>query len=151
MAFSWRIVGEGPERAKLETLIAENHLGDCVILEGSKVNPYPYMKYAALFVHPSYVESQGLTILEAMAFGIPCVVTKSRGPCEFIEDGVNGLLTEQTPESMTEKVLKILTDKELYRHIRENTRCPEQFRPERVMRKVERLIDDEPISRLTSV
>ena len=62
------------------------------------------MKYADLFVHPSYVESQGLTVLEAMALGVPCVVTKSRGPCEFIEDGVNGLLTEQSPESLAEEV-----------------------------------------------
>ena len=139
--FTWHIVGEGPERAKLEALIAENSLKDHVILEGSKSNPYPYMKYADLFVHPSYVESQGLTILEAMALGIPCVVTKSLGTCEFIENGINGLLTEQSPESLTEKVLTILNDKELYQHIKENTKCPEQFSPERVMKQIETMID----------
>ncbi len=111
-----------------------------MILEGSKPNPYPYMKNADLFVHPSYVESQGLTILEAMALGVPCVVTKSRGPCEFIEDGVNALLTEQTPESLAEKVLEILQDKDLYRRIRNSTRCPEQFSPERVMMKIESVL-----------
>lgn len=140
--FTWHIVGEGPERSKLETLIAENDLKDHVILEGSKANPYPYMKYADLFVHPSYVESQGLTVLEAMALGIPCVVTKSLGPCEFIEDGINGLLTEPSPESLTEKVLAILNDKELYQHIKENTKCPEQFRPDQVMKQIEALIDE---------
>lgn len=139
--FVWHIVGEGPERSQLETLIAENDLKDHVILDGSKTNPYPYMKYADLFVHPSYVESQGLTVLEAMALGVPCVVTKSLGPCEFIEDGVNGLLTEQSPESLTEKVLSILTDKALYQSIKENTVCPEQFAPDRVMRQIEELID----------
>lgn len=139
--FVWHIVGEGPERSQLETLIAENDLKDHVILEGSKTNPYPYMKYADLFVHPSYIESQGLTVLEAMALGVPCVVTKSRGPCEFIVDGVNGLLTEQSPESLTEKVLSILTDKTLYQSIKENTVCPEQFAPDRVMKQIEELID----------
>lgn len=139
--FTWHIVGEGPERSQLETLIAENDLKDHVILDGSKTNPYPYMKYADLFVHPSYVESQGLTVLEAMALGVPCVVTKSRGPCEFIEDGVNGLLTEQSPESLTEKVLAILNDKELYQRIKKNTKCPEQFRPDQVMKQIELLID----------
>lgn len=141
--FVWQIVGEGPERSQLETLIAENDLKDHVILDGSKTNPYPYMKYADLFVHPSYVESQGLTVLEAMALGVPCVVTKSRGPCEFIEDGVNGLLTEQSPESLAEEVLAILNDKKLYQHIKENTKCPEQFSPERVMKQIEALIDAE--------
>ena len=138
--FTWHIVGDGSEHARLESLIAENDLKDHVMLEGSKANPYSYMKYADLFVHPSYVESQGLTVLEAMALDIPCVVTKSLGPCEFIEDGVNGLLTEQSPESLTEKVLAILNDKELYQQIKENTKCPDQFSPERVIKQIEALI-----------
>ena len=141
LTFMWHIVGDGSECSKVEALITENDLKDHVILEGSKANPYPYMKYADLFVHPSYIESQGLTVLEAMALGVPCVVTKSRGPCEFIEDGVNGLLTEQSPESLTEKVLSILTDKTLYQSIKENTVCPEQFAPDRVMNQIEELID----------
>lgn len=141
--FVWHIVGDGSEQARLESLIVENDLKDHVILDGSKTNPYPYMKYADLFVHPSYVESQGLTVLEAMALGVPCVVTKSRGPCEYIEDGVNGLLTEQSPESLAEEVLAILNDKKLYQHIKENTKCPEQFGPERVIKQIETMIDEE--------
>lgn len=141
VAFTWSIVGEGPERARLEALIADRGLENHVILEGNKTNPYPYMKHAELLVHPSYVESQGLTVLEAMALGVPCVVTKSRGPCEFIQDGINGLLTEQSPESLTAKVLEILNDKALYQRIQENTKCPEQFSPEQVMTRIETLID----------
>ena len=100
------------------------------------------MKHADLFVHPSYVESQGLVVLEAMALGIPCVVTRSLGPCEYIVDGVNGVLTEQSPESLAEKVLDILTDRVLYERIKANTRCPEQFAPENVMQKIELLLED---------
>lgn len=139
--FVWHIVGDGSEQARLESLIVENGLKDHVILEGSKTNPYPYMKYADLFVHPSYVESQGLTVLEAMALGVPCVVTKSRGPCEFIVDGVNGLLTERVPEDLTVKVLEILKNHALYQRIKENTKCPGQFSPDRVMKQIEALID----------
>lgn len=141
--FVWHIVGDGSEQARLESLIVENDLKDHVILEGSKTNPYPYMKYADLFVHPSYVESQGLTVLEAMTLGVPCVVTKSRGPCEFIEDGVNGLLTEQSPESLAEEVLAILNDQKLYLHIKETTKCPKQFSPDQVIKQIETMIDGE--------
>ena len=141
--FVWHVIGDGPERSKLEALIAENDLKDHVILDGSKTNPYPYMKYADLFVHPSYVESQGLTVLEAMALDVPCVVTKSLGPCEFIEDGVNGLLTEQSPESLAEEVLAILNDKKLYLHIKETTKCPKQFSPDQVIKQIETMIDGE--------
>ena len=91
-------------------------------------------------MHPSYVESQGLTVLEAMALGVPCVVTKSRGPCEFIEDGINGLLTERSPESLTEKVLTILNEKKPYQRIKENTRCPDHFSPEQIMKHIETVV-----------
>lgn len=143
MDFVWHIVGDGSERTRIERLIVENGLEKRVILEGSKSNPYPYMKYADLFVHPSYIESQGLTVLEAMALGVPCVVTKSRGPCEFIEDGVNGLLTEQSPESLTEKVLLITNNNTLYQRIKETTKCPEPFDSGRVMKRIDAVIDGE--------
>lgn len=139
--FQWHIIGGGLLYDKLKTSIMENCLGAKVVLEGEQKNPYPYIKSAHLYVHTSYIESQGITILEAMVLGVPCVVTKSLGPCEFIEDGVNGILTEQSPESLAEKVLEILTNRDLYEHIRANTHCPEQFAPENVMKKVEELLE----------
>lgn len=138
----WHILGEGLEYQTLLISIKENDLSDCVILEGGVSNPYPYVKHADLYVHPSYVESQGLTILEAMALGIPCVVTKSLGPCEFIRDGENGLLVEQGWEPLAQGVLRMLTDKSLYEKIKSNTHCPEQFAPESVMRKIYAMLDE---------
>lgn len=140
--FQWHIVGGGLLYEKLKDDILRNELEGKVILEGEQSNPYPYVKSAHIYVHSSYVESQGLTILEAMALGIPCVVTKSLGPCEFIEDGVNGILTEQSPESLAEKVLEILTDRELYDRIKANTHCPAQFAPACVMQKIDRLLEE---------
>lgn len=143
IAFQWHLVGNGSLRDTLYQKATALDVLDCFIFEGNQINPYPYMNHASLFVHPSYVESQGLAVLEAMALGVPCVVTKSCGPCEFIKDGVNGILTEQSPESLTEKVLEILKDKALYQRIKENTTCPEQFHPEQVMKQIEALIDGE--------
>ena len=139
--FCWHLVGDGPMKNSLLQVIQDEGLESYVILEGNQPNPYPYIKNADLFVHPSYVESQGIVVMEAMALGVPCVVTKSLGPCEFVEDGVNGILTEQSPESLTEKVLEILNQPELYQKIKQNTSCPEQFLPERVMEKIETLVD----------
>lgn len=139
--FEWHIVGGDWDYDKIFHLVQEHHLEQYVIMEGNQVNPYPYIKNADLFVHPSYVESQGITVLEAMALGIPCVVTKSLGPCEFIEDGVNGILTEQSPESLAEKVLEMLTNWDLYEHIKASTHCPEQFLPENVIRKIDFLME----------
>ena len=139
-SFQWHLVGDGVLYDQLVRRAADSGVADCFIFEGNQPNPYPYLKNADLFVHPSYVESQGIVVLEAMALGLPCVVTKSLGPCEFIEDEVNGLLTEQSPESLAEQVLRILQDKELYERIKANTCCPACFAPERVMEQVDNLI-----------
>ncbi len=140
-SFCWHLIGDGPMRSSLSSAIQTAGLERYVILEGNQPNPYPYMKHANLFVHPSYVESQGIVVMEAMALGVPCVVTKSLGPCEFIQDGVNGILTEQSPESLTEKVLEILEDNELYTRIKDNTRCPDRFLAERVIKAVAHLLE----------
>lgn len=141
IAFQWHMVGSGSIEDNLRKTSQACGVEDVFLFEGNQPNPYPYLKNADLFVHPSYVESQGIVVLEAMALGIPCVVTKSLGPCEFIEDGVNGILTEQSPESLTEKVLEMLTNRKLYERIRANTHCPEQFAPENVMRKIGSLME----------
>ncbi len=139
--FLWHLVGSGSIEHNLRQTAESAAVSDVFRFEGNQPNPYPYLKNADLFVHPSYVESQGLVVLEAMALGVPCVVTKSLGPCEFIEDGVNGILTEQNPDSLADKVIEILTDQKLYEQIKMNTHCPEQFAPERVVRKIEGLLE----------
>lgn len=141
IAFQWHMVGGGSSENELRETAENAGVADNFLFEGNQPNPYPYLKNADLFVHPSYVESQGLVVLEAMALGVPCVVTKSLGPCEFIEDGVNGILAEQSPESLAEKVMEMLTDQKLYEQIKMNTQCPAQFAPECIMRQIEELLD----------
>lgn len=141
--FQWHIIGDGKMWNELEQLRKKEKVTNCVVLEGEMNNPYPYIKYANLYVHPSYVESQGITILEAMALHTPCVVTKSRGPCEFIKDGENGLLTEQNPQALTKGVKCLLENRELYERIHSLTSCPAQFQPDRVMTKIYRLFEQE--------
>lgn len=137
----WHLIGDGPEREQIQHMVKKNNLQNYLILEGSKENPYPYIANADLFVHPSYVESQGLSILEAMTLGIPVVVTKSAGPVEYLVDKYNGILTEQTPQSLTECVLNMVEDYVLYNEIKNNTSCPERFSSKSVIRKIEEIIE----------
>lgn len=137
----WYIVGDGIERENIEKEISKRNLQEYIVCVGNQKNPYPYIADADLYVHPSYVESQGLTILEAMALGTPCVVTKSRGPCEFIRSGENGLLVEQSPEALCEGVIRILEEEQLFEKIKGNTVCPKKFQQKYVMQQFEHLID----------
>lgn len=53
-------------------------------------DPLPYLQRADVFVHPSFTDSLGLAPLEALACGVPVIVTEDTGMKEHIRDGVNG-------------------------------------------------------------
>ena len=141
IAFQWHLVGDGVLREELLAKAEEMGVTDCFVFEGNQVNPYPYMKHADLFVHPSYVESFGIVVTEALALGVPCIVTKSIGVMDFLQDGENALLTEQNPDDLAEKVLQVMENQELRQHLKRNACCPEQFLPGVVMKKIESLLE----------
>ena len=139
--FQWHLVGNGALGDWLRQLAKDADVTDCFIFEGNQVNPYPYVKHADLFVHPSYVESFGIVVTEALALGTPCVITESAGVRGFLVDGENAILTAQDPESLSEKVIAVLQDRQLYEKLRTNTRCPEAFLPGEVMKKIDCILE----------
>lgn len=112
--FHWFIIGDGDIRIQLEEFIKELGVEKYITLLGKKNNPYSWIKYADIYVHSSYVESQGLTILEAMALNVPCVVCRSAGPSEFIVDGVNAIMTEPNPDCLYNGVLAMMRNRNRY-------------------------------------
>jgi glycosyltransferase involved in cell wall biosynthesis len=91
---SLTLVGEGPERATLEKLIALNDLGDCVRLAGACNHDRLADYYASsdAFVLSSFLEGVPVVLMEAMAMELPCVATWITGIPEIIDHGVEGLL-----------------------------------------------------------
>ena len=87
------ILGEGEDRPRLESLIAELGLGDHISLPGFGANPYAYLARAALFVLSSISEALPTALIEAMAVGTPVVATDCKcGPKEVLQDGRFGTL-----------------------------------------------------------
>ena len=105
----WYLVGDGAERQMIERKICEHGLMGQFRLVGNQANPYPYVKHADVFVHPSWVESQGISVLEAMVLEKLCVVVKSAGTEEFIADGCNALQAEQSTDNLTARIIDALT------------------------------------------
>jgi Glycosyltransferase len=89
-----QIIGEGPERPALEKLTADLGLTGIVEFCGFRENPIPFLVKADMFILPSFSEGLSNSLLEAMAVGLPCVVTREGGPSELIEDGKTGWLID---------------------------------------------------------
>src|SRR5207247_3601899 len=109
--FSLRIVGDGPERAALERLISDLHLADSVELVGYKEDPTGHFEEAGLYLLSSRSEGIPLTLLEAMACGLPLVATAVGGVPEIVSDEKEGLLVRpEDPVALFRAILRLPAD-----------------------------------------
>lgn len=69
------VIGDGPEKEKIQARIKENHVEDTFILLGKKTNPYPYIKKANYFCLFSKFEGYGMVLEEAKILGKPILIT----------------------------------------------------------------------------
>lgn len=90
------IVGDGPERTRLECLAASLNLEDMVRFTGRVSNPERWRLLGAawLLVTPSAGEGWGLTVIEANALGRPALAFRVPGLVNSIANGVNGWLLD---------------------------------------------------------
>lgn len=75
--FHLSIAGDGPFKTQLETLIKQYELEKSISLLGNISKIEDIYSKSDIYLHPSHSESFGLVILEAMAFGLPCIVNES--------------------------------------------------------------------------
>ena len=118
--FIWYFVGDGPERAKLEKLIAEYGLSNNIVITGMQKNPYPYMAACDIYVQPSYEEAMPVTILEAHRLNKPVISTATVGGKKLVESGKNGIVCEISSDALAESITDLTANKELYNNIISN-------------------------------
>jgi glycosyltransferase involved in cell wall biosynthesis len=107
------IVGDGPERGRLEALVAELGLGDTVSLLGAWPPGDVPDFVAALDVAVSSSDFEGtpLAVMEFMAAAKPVVATAVGGVPDLLQDGVHGLLVPpRDPEALAARVAELLRD-----------------------------------------
>jgi len=106
------IVGEGPMREQLTKMAAELGVADHVTFAGPK--PWEkidsYYAMGDVFVSASRSETQGLTYVEAMASGLCVCAVFDECLRGVIEDGVSGILTEETDEALLDGLLRAFSD-----------------------------------------
>jgi glycosyltransferase involved in cell wall biosynthesis len=89
------LVGEGPERSRIQELCRSLNLSDLVIFAGQQNDIDPYYGIANVFLLPSHSEGCPNVLLEAMAAGVPVVATAVGGVPEVATSGKDALLVKK--------------------------------------------------------
>lgn len=111
--FHLLIVGDGPDRARLEGLTSDLGLADRVVFTGLQEHVADYLALMDIFVLPSNSEeSFGNSVVEAMAMGLPSIVFRDGGGLtEHIHDGSTGFIVG-SPEELAIRIAQLLGDSE---------------------------------------
>lgn len=89
------IIGDGEERETLEAQVKRRGLSGKINFEGFQMDKDNYLLQSDIFVYPSkWQEAFGISIIEAMSYGLICIAANTGGIPEIIEDGKNGFLYE---------------------------------------------------------
>ncbi len=101
-------LGEGEREPELRAYCEEFGLARCVRFEGYRPNVSEWLAAADINVLPTFYEGFPLTVLEAMASGLPTVATNVGGIPEAIQNGVDGLLVPPGNSSSLADALALL-------------------------------------------
>jgi glycosyltransferase involved in cell wall biosynthesis len=108
------LVGEGPERARIEQLCRSLNLADSVTLVGQQNDTSPYYGIADVFLLPSHSEGCPNVLLEAMAAGVPVVATAVGGIPEVVTHGRDALLMQKHDQAgLAQATVDLLKNQQL--------------------------------------
>lgn len=106
------ILGDGALRPQLEQQVQELGLTDVVNMPGIQKNVVSYLQKANIYVSTSKSEGLPLTILEAMACGLPVIATAAGGTVDIVKTGENGIVVPIEDEAALERALEMMIDDE---------------------------------------
>jgi glycosyltransferase involved in cell wall biosynthesis len=139
------IVGDGPRRARLESLAQQLGAADRVRFVGWQSDTVRFYQSADVFVLPSTYEPFGQVLLEAMACGVPCIGLKSNYPEvitaseELIRDGVTGYhISPSSVDDLTLAIQRFTSDPVLRQEMGAKARemCAREYSWSRCIREL---------------
>lgn len=141
----WSLVlmGDGPKKAELESLVNEFGLNDQVYFLGKVKEPYRVLRHVDMYVLSSRREGFPNALLEAMISGLPAVSFDcNSGPADIISHEVDGLLVaDRNVEQLAAAMSRLMKDESLRVSLGENAKTVEhRFSMEKIMRSWETLM-----------
>ena len=133
---SLTLVGDGPLRGALEERARELGISQRVRFAGRRTDTPAFYRDCDLFVLLSDYEGMPMSIIEAMASGLPVVATRAGGVAELVDDGVNGALVEADAAAAAEAIAAICDDPALYARLSDGAvRTSSHYSAEAMMEK----------------
>lgn len=139
------IAGDGELRQHLQSSIDRLENSDKIKLLGYRNDVADLYKAADIFVFSSYQEGLPVAVMEAMASGLPCVVSKIRGNTDLLENTEGGFLCDpQDATEFAEKLTILASDAELREKMgRNNLTTIQRFGTETVLNEMRKIYDTE--------
>ncbi len=119
------LLGGGSQGGKIRQILINGGVLDQVHFGGyiSQADLPRWYHMADLYISPSHVDGSSVTLMEALASGLPCLVSDIPGNKEWIEDGVNGwLFRDGDADDLAAKILDVIKNRELFTKIGEAAR-----------------------------
>ena len=111
----FELAGEGPEMENIHRLICAYKIEKSFILRGFIDKMETFYQGLDLYINTSLHEGLPMSVIEAMAHGIPVIAPNTGGLVEILNNGSQGYLIEgRNPKIFAEKCLKLIRDKDLY-------------------------------------
>lgn len=143
--YSLVIVGDGPDRKKIENKIGKLDLKDRIYLTGSQDNVDKYYQSASLFVLSTKSEGLGMVIVESMGNGCPVISTDAPyGPRDIIGNNEYGILCPVGDfKKMSVAIKEVLEDNKLRKKLIENgLKRYENFKIETIIKEFDNLMEN---------
>ncbi len=117
------LLGEGVKRGMLEKTVKELGLEKEVVFHGNIDSPELFLHRSFCYLLTSKSEAFGLTIIEAMACGLPVVCTDGKGNRDLIKEGENGFMVwERDPKLLADKILLLFKNEDLRKEMGEKAK-----------------------------
>lgn len=140
------LVANAPE-SEVREYFADVTLPTNLRIFPSTAKPWTYYSTADLLMNMSrvdqWVETFGMTLVEGMCFGVPCIAPPIGGPCEIVRDGVDGyLIDSRNEDEVYAAVERLVCDQDLLKRMK--TAAKERagnYGPERFQSRVRELLE----------
>lgn len=116
----WHLIGDGPELPRLKKQAEEANLSENITFYGQKNNPLPYLAQMDLFVLPSRYEGKPVSVDEAKALNIPCLVTEYVSAREQVTDQIEGIVVENSEQGLYEGIKAVINDNTILAQMKKN-------------------------------